>query len=192
MPYKQDYIYVKRKFISFVNNYYRIYDRQSRLLAKVKHRGFKLKEDIRIYSDEEMSREILTIKADRIIDFRAAYLVTDSQTGEIVGCLRRKGMSSIIRDSWLVFDAEGRELFKICEDSLAWALMRRLLTNLVPAKYHIELGGKKSPPVFQQNFNPFILHMHGHLQHWPDCVDKRLAFATLILLLTIEGRQGDN
>ncbi len=42
-----------------------------------------------------------------MLDFSASYQVTDSTTGEVIGSLRRKGWSSLFRDSWEILDAAG-------------------------------------------------------------------------------------
>ena len=39
---------------------------------------FRLREDIRVYSDESKSQEVLSIKARQILDFSAAYDVVDT------------------------------------------------------------------------------------------------------------------
>ncbi len=59
----------------------------------VKQKAFKLKEDIRVFSDESEKNELFVIKADRIIDFRANYHFYDSQ-GNDCGSVKREGMSS--------------------------------------------------------------------------------------------------
>jgi len=62
-------------------------------------KAFKLKEDIRLYANEDMQAELLLIQARRVLDISSEYDVTDSQTGEKVGVLKRKGLKSIVRES---------------------------------------------------------------------------------------------
>jgi len=43
---------------------------------------FKLKEDIRVYADENKNNEVLSLQARSIIDFSAAYDVYNTATHE--------------------------------------------------------------------------------------------------------------
>ncbi|NIA15532.1 MAG: hypothetical protein GWP08_15830 [Nitrospiraceae bacterium] len=56
-----------------------------------------------------MQTELLCIQARSILDFSAAYDVVDSTTGEKAGALKRKGLKSILRDAWIIMDADDRE-----------------------------------------------------------------------------------
>jgi len=56
----------------------------------IKMKAWKLREDIRLFSDRSMQREILQIHARQIIDFGATYDVTDSSTGQQFFSMRRK------------------------------------------------------------------------------------------------------
>jgi hypothetical protein len=152
-------------------------------------KAFKLKEDIRLYTGEDMATEILTIKARQILDFSAAYDVVDTQSGEKLGALRRRGFKSLIQDEWLMLDPLDREIGLIQEDSTALALVRRFLTNLVPQTFN---GAVQGQPVFtfKRHFNPFVLRMD--MDFSPDAnglLDRRLGIAAGILMSAIEGRQ---
>ena len=96
---------IRRKILTLVGAKFHVYDDQERLILFSRQKGFKLKEDIRVYSDESMSEERLLIQARSIIDFSAAYDVVDPVAGEKVGALRRRGWHSIGRDSWEFLDA---------------------------------------------------------------------------------------
>jgi hypothetical protein len=52
------------------------------LLLFSEQKMFKLREDIRVYSDEAKTQEVLAIKARQIMDFSAAYDVVESATGQ--------------------------------------------------------------------------------------------------------------
>ena len=71
----------------------------------VKQKAFKLKEDIRVFSDEAQTRPLFTIKADRIIDWSASYTAT-TDAGEPVCTVRRKGGRSLWRATYEVFIGE--------------------------------------------------------------------------------------
>ena len=44
-----------------------------RVLAASEQKAFRLKEDIRVHDGETGGSEILNIRADRVVDFSAAY-----------------------------------------------------------------------------------------------------------------------
>ncbi len=181
---------VKTKFWSFIHSYYRVYNDAGELIAITKAKGFKLKEDMRIYSDEAMTKELVSITTGNIIDFSASYQVKDSSSGELLGCIRREGFTSLVRDTWVISDATGQALYKVSEDSLLLSLLRRFIIRLIPATYKLERDGIMTQCQFKQNFNPFLLHYRCDLRDWAPELDKRLALAMVILLLAIEGKQG--
>ncbi len=178
---------VRKKVLKLVGGAFHIYDPMGELAFYSRMKAFKLKEDIRIYTGEEMETELLTIKARQILDFSAAYDVVDSTTGEKVGSLKRKGFKSLMRDEWIFMDADDREIGTIREDSLF--LIRRMLSKLIPQKYYGEIG---DAPVctFKQNFNPFVLKITlDFSEDTEGLLDRRLGIAAAVLLCAIEGRQ---
>lgn len=149
-----------------------------------------LKEDIRAYSDEGMSQELLFIKARKILDFSAAYDVTDSLTGEYVGALRRKGFQSLVRDEWHVLNVSGQQIGLMIEDDLTQALLRRFLLGwLLPQNYDILVGQQRAADLRQQ-FNPFRYVLEIDFRMDPgNQLDRRLGIAAALLLGTVEGKQ---
>lgn len=187
---QSDYI-IRRKVFTFFGQKFHVYDADGNLLLYTKQKAFKLKEDIRIYSDETMSEEKLVIQARSIIDFSAAYDVVDCLDGAKVGALRRKGFKSMFRDSWEFLDDNDAVIGKVEEDSLAMATMRRFLSNLIPQRFHISHNGA-TVATYSQFFNPFIYKLQVHLEPGAaDVMDPRLILAGGILIAAIEGRQSD-
>jgi hypothetical protein len=78
-----------------------VLDSSGHLLMYAKQKAFKLKEAITIYADEEQTRPIYRIAADRIIDFSATYEISDAQGG-YMGAVRQKGMQSLWRSRYEV------------------------------------------------------------------------------------------
>ena len=151
-------------------------------------KAFKLREDIRIYSDETMSRELLIIKTPSIIDFSASYGVMDATSGEMVGALKRRGFKSMFRDEWLFFSNDGQEVGKLTEKSLASALISRWI-NLIPQKYRILDSGGNEVANIKQQFNPFVFKNSMFINDPDPAIDRRLLIAAGVMLLAIEGRQ---
>ena len=183
---------VRRKVLKILGGAFHVYDlQQQQLYAYSKMKALKLKEDIRLYTDENMTTELLTIKARQIIDLGATYDVVDPSRGK-VGALRRKALKSIIRDEWAILDTGDREIGLIQEDSTGLAVIRRLVdmaSLFLPQKYSVSIGGMEVA-TFQQNFNPFVYKLVCDLSgDAANRFDRRLALASAILLAAIEGKQ---
>ena len=180
---------VRRKVLKLFGAAFHIYDPSGKVAFYSKQKAFKLKEDIRLYTGEDMRTEVLSIQARQIIDFSAAYDVIDSSINMKVGALKRKGMKSLVKDEWIIMDAEDREIGFIKEDSMTLALLRRFLTNLIPQKYYGELKGEQVC-LFKQNFNPFVMKINlDFSMDKKGVLDRRLGIAGVMLLCAIEGKQ---
>lgn len=191
--YQHDHFVAQRQVFKMFGAAFFLKSLDGRLLAYSKQKAFKLKEDIRVYADEEQMVELLYIQADRIIDFSAAYKVTDSQTGEHIGSLRRKGWSSMFRDRWEMLDPEGNIRGYVVEDSGWKALLRRTIefaALFLPQKYNLQVDGETVATMKQNFFGippKFIVDLSLDTQ---GRLPRPLVIATVILLLAIEGRQG--
>lgn len=93
-------------------------DVSGRTVLYVKQKMFKLKESVKVFSDESQSQALYEMNADRIIDFSATYNITDA-SGRKIGACSRAGMKSIWRTSYSIADAAGNEIFTIREEN-AW------------------------------------------------------------------------
>ena len=184
---------VRRKVFKLLGAAFHVYDPQENLVLYSKQKAFKLKEDIRLYSDESMGTELISIAARSVIDFSAAYDVIDSQARQKVGALKRKGMKSILRDEWVILDARDQEIGTLMEDSMTSALIRRFVEAaafLFPQKFHATVRGQ-TVCTFQQNFNPFVRKIVVDFSMDGNCLlDRRLGLAAAILLAAIESREG--
>ena len=183
---------VRQKIFKLFGAAFHIYDASGNVAFYSKQKAFKLKEDIRVYTGEDMRSELLTIRTDQILDIGATYQVHDPQQGGVhIGSLRRKGLKSIIRDEWVFLNPGGQEVGLIQEDSTTMALIRRFLPlgPLIPQEYNGDLGGA---PVcrFKRNFNPFVSKVTlDYSMDQQGLLDRRLGIAAAILLVAIEGKQ---
>jgi len=179
---------IRRKVLTLMGAKFHVYDPAGNLIGFSKQKAFKLKEDIRVYRDESMEQEFLTIGARSIIDFAAAYDVTDARSGRRLGVLKRAGFSSMLRDKWLVFDASETQVGTIEEDSMLLALIRRFATNLIPQSFTMKDNNGGEIAEFKTHFNPFVHRMTVSVR--PNCpLDQAVPLAAGILLVAIEGRQ---
>ena len=208
----QDKYLVRAKVFKFLGQAFHVYDADQNLILYCKLKAFKLKEDIRLFASEEQQTPLMAIKARSVIDFSAAYDVIDltagpgsgTRSGETlnyannaeggvkVGALRRKGMASLLRDSWELLGPDDRPIGTISEDGTFKALVRRFVdaaSLFMPQAFHGEVNGKR---VFEmkQNFNPFVRKLECDFSHDPEhTLDRRLGVAAAILLMAIEGKQ---
>ncbi|MGB0767804.1 MAG: hypothetical protein ACPGYV_08845 [Phycisphaeraceae bacterium] len=191
--YAHDRYTLRRKVLTIMGAKFHIYDPQGNLALFAKLKAFKIKEDIRIYADEQMTQEVLAIRTKSVFDISGTYDVQDTVANETVGALRRRGVKSMFRDEWLILDSAGQEIGKIIEDSGFKAFVRRFIeaaSFFMPQKFHVEIDGR-TVASYQQNFNPIVQRIE--IDFSPDTgnvYDARLGLAAAVLLCAIEGKQG--
>ncbi len=141
-------------------------DSSGQMVAYVKQKALKLKEDISIYADEGQQRLLYRVKADRAFDFRASYGITDAE-GRPVGTVRREGRRSLWKATYLVEDAQGHEVGLIHEEN-PWMKLIDGLAGQIP------VVGMLSGYIF----NPaYLIDMRGttvlHLKKQPALLEGR-------------------
>jgi uncharacterized protein YxjI len=180
---------LKRQAIALTGKF-RFYDPAGRMVMFSEQKMFRLREDIRVYADENKMQEVLSIKARQIMDFSAAYDVVDTELNQKVGALRRKGLRSLLRDEWEVLDANDNLIGQLFEDSVGLALLRRfLLGTFLPQNYDMTIGQTRVADL-RQNFNLFRYELN--LDFSMDInrqLDRRVGIAAGILLAAVEGKQ---
>lgn len=182
--------YVLKRQVLALTGKFRVYDPMGTLVMFSEQKMFRLREDIRVYSDESKSQEVLSIKARQILDFSAAYDVVDMTLNQKVGVLRRKGLRSLLRDEWQVLDANDNMIGQLFEDSVGLALLRRfVLGSWLPQNYDLTVGGTRVADL-RQNFTLFRYELN--LDFSMDSshqLDRRVGIAAGILLAAVEGKQ---
>jgi len=132
--------FILRQRIRLVSNQYEFSlpgadgDRPGQAFCFVRQAAFKFKEDIRFYTDDSRSHELMRIKARHRFDPRARYDVT-TPDGSKIGELQKVFGASLVRSTYRIFDATGMEVATATERNPVVAVFRRLvgLLNLVPA-----------------------------------------------------------
>jgi uncharacterized protein YxjI len=187
--FQYDQYLLKKQAIALTGKL-RFYNPQGEVVLFSEQKMFKLREDIRVFSDEQKSQEVLAIKARQILDFSAAYDVIDSASGVKVGALRRKGLKSILRDEWELLDPSDNVIGLCFEDNMGLAMLRRLLLgNLLPQNYDMTLGETRVADL-KQRFN--LIRYEMNVDFSMDTgrqLDRRLGIAAAALLAIIEGKQ---
>ena len=116
--------------ISTLSNDFTATDSNGNTIAYVKQKMFKLKEDISIYNDETKSKVNYRIKADRWLDFSAAYAFFDESENEF-GKIVRKGWRSIWKAEYEIID-EHQKLQYIIRELSVWTRVFDSLLGQIP------------------------------------------------------------
>lgn len=116
--------------ISTLSNDFTATDATGKCIAYVRQKMFKLKEEIIIYNDESKSKVNYRIKADRWLDFSAAYAFYDERGAEI-GKIARKGWRSIWKAKYDVIDQHQALQYHINEEN-GWVKVIDSLLGEIP------------------------------------------------------------
>lgn len=176
----------------------RVTDASGRLIAYVKQAKFRLKEDIAIFADESQQQMLYRIKADRVLDFNASYSIL-TPNEQLVGAIRRRGMRSIWKSTYLIVDAAGTEVGLVHEEN-AWVKVIDGLVGEIPfvgmfsgyffnPAYLVDLRGttvlylKKQPAMFE---GKFTIEQRGEIAQQ----DEALVLCSTIMALLLERFRG--
>jgi len=164
----------------------------------VEQKRFRFKEDIRFYTDQSKSREILRIKARQRFDPRATYDVTDELGGKI-GSIQKVFGASLLRSTYRVNDADDGEVCICTEKSMGVALLRRAVgfipyvesvADWLPIPYHFDF--KRGEQVIGTNTrhtwkirDVYTIDMTDDPQR---TVDRRLVLAIAVGMDALQAR----
>ena len=110
-------LFLKFKITTLASDFTITYPNENSL-AYVRQKMFKLKEDVVVFNNESKSQENFRIRANQWIDFNASYAITDS-FGKNLGKIARKGMRSIWKATYNIFDHNENQKYKVQEEN-AW------------------------------------------------------------------------
>lgn len=106
-------------------------DNKDREILFVSQKVFKLKEDVRIYRNQQKDQEIYNIRAEKVLDFNTRYNFFTSDTDEHIGSVKAKGWKSIWRATYLIDDPTESTMMYITEDN-PWVKIGDTLLGEVP------------------------------------------------------------
>jgi hypothetical protein len=181
-PFSHSLYTVKRPFWSLFGRKFHVYAPDGSLVAFVKHPLLKLRQEFTIFADEAGSYPLLLLKARQAIGVNIAMDVFDSHTGERVGTIRKRGLKSILRDTWELLDHQDQPVGLVTEDGAA--LLRRFFPLLL-GKWHIELQGQEVGRI-RQVFRLFVKEFTVDLSMNQGRIDPRFTIACAILALMAE------
>jgi uncharacterized protein YxjI len=202
-PNDHDHFILKQKFRWVINEYNFFLpgadeDTPGRPFCFVRQARFKFKEDIRFYTDDSATTELMRIKARQRFDPWARYDVTAAD-GSKVGEIQKVFSRSLLRSSYLLCDPDGKEVATATEKNVTIALLRRLarfvpyvddFANWLPIPYHF---------VFSRNGTELGIHRR-HLWKFTDVytidlsgdpdrtVDRRLVLAIAVAMDALQAR----
>jgi len=164
----------------------------------VEQKRFKFKEDIRFFSDESKTHEMLKILARQRFDPRARYDIT-TPDGAKVGEIQKVFGASLLRSTYTLFDPAGNELCLVREKSMPRAIFRRVI-GFVP---YVENFANWLPIAYDFEFihGDQVLGEHRRRRwKWRDIydmdftadtqrrIDRRLVLATAVGLDALQAR----
>ncbi|MGI9470086.1 MAG: hypothetical protein ACR2NZ_01050 [Rubripirellula sp.] len=173
-------------------------DANGQVLMYIKQKMFKLKENVEIFSDEDQTRLLFRIAADRMIDFSANYHFTDSG-GNDWGAVRRKGMKSFWSAHYDVMQ-DGVVDMTINEESPVKKVMEGLLGEIpligFVASYLINpsylLTRPDGTPVLRLTKQPAFFEGRFTLEKLTDIPedDELRSLMAIIMLVLLERSRG--
>jgi uncharacterized protein YxjI len=168
------------------------------IVAYVKQKIFKLKEDVQVFSDESMSHQIFSIKADRIIDFSARYHIKDAKN-EPMGEVKRDGVKSLWRIHYSITTIDG-QTFIVQEDNPWIRIFDALLSEipiigLLSARFFQPIYNVKSPDgniVMKMKKMPSFLERFFSIDRLIDINDRdeELIMLSLMMIVLLEKNEG--
>ena len=179
---------IREKFFKFFGNKFRIVDEQDNLYGFCEQKRFRIKEDIRIYDDENKNNEWLVIKQRNLVDAWGGFDIVDPRENLLLGSIRRKFWKSVLRTKWELLDSNGDEIGMLIEDSLGYAIARRVLLGiLLPKKFTLWTSADQQPITMRQKFNPLIKKLvvtipSGH------AFDRRFIAGLAMVIAAVDGR----
>ena len=179
---------IREKFLKFFGNKFRIVDEQDNLYGFCEQKRFRIKEDIRIYDDENKNNEWLVIKQRNLVDAWGGFDIVDPRENLLLGSIRRKFWKSVLRTKWELLDSDGNEIGMLIEDSLGYAIARRVLLGiLLPKKFTLWTSADQQPITMRQKFNPLIKKLvvtipSGH------AFDRRFIAGLAMVIAAVDGR----
>ncbi len=184
----QNFYRVRKKVLTVGNKYW-IEDANGNILGFSKQKLFKLKEDIRIYTDESMREELFRIHQTQIVDVWGKFAVIDSRSNTILGYVRRNFFKSTFApDEWEIYD-ERENLIGHIKEETSTGIIRKYVPGgaLVPEKMTMYLNNVPVAEIEQQ-FKIIGDIWDLRCLNIPAYLDRRVMLAGLLLMAMIERR----
>lgn len=186
-PFSYPRYTIKRPFWSIFGRKFRVLAPDGRLLMFVKHPIFKLREEFKIWTDESETSALVLIKSRQIVAINHAYDIVDARTNEFLGTVQKRGLKSILRDTFEIIDQQGTVIGKVEEKGAS--ILRRFIP-LLTSKHDIELNGGVVTEI-RQVFRFFVKEFTVDLTMGVGKIDPRFSMACALLALMAESQRED-
>ena len=176
----------------------RVTDAGGNLIAYVRKKKFRLKEDVGVYADEDQRKLLFRIKADRMLDFGASYSVSLPDGGPL-GAVRQQGVRSLWKSAYSLADAGGSGVGAIHEEN-PWVKVLDSLMEAIPfgdalgglffnPSYAAELRGE---PVLRVKKQRSLLESSFAIEKLADFSEDEegLLLAGIIMMVLLERDRG--
>jgi len=198
----QDVFLLRQRWTLVVNRYqFFLPDargKEGQPVAFVEQKRFQFKEDIRFYTDETKRVEFLRIKARQRFDPAARYDIT-GPGGVKIGEIQKVFGKSLLRSTYRLFDADGRETCEARERSLTVAVVRRVIgfvpylgawADWLPIPYHFVFT-RGDRVLVHHTRQAWKLTDHYTIDCRPDTersLDRRLVLAAAVAMDALQAR----
>ena len=199
--FDRDKFLLNQKRMSFKEKYY-VYDEDGHELFYVE-RPFRLfgRRNITVFEDDSKQTPVLFINQEHYWELlRRNYTLTDAD-GEVLARFSRNNVTSLFLRGWDVMDPSGACTMKAREDSVAKAIIRRLvnfipfvdlLGGLIKTDFHFmqvdSSGNEKKIGSFDRRISLFDKYVLNLAEDTDRTLDRRTALALGVLLDTAEKR----
>lgn len=181
------------KIIAF-NPQVKITDASGQTVLYVKQKALALREAVKVFGDEQQTHQLYAINANKIIDFSAQYNITRPE-GSAVGHVKRQGMRSLWKATYVIADQTGAEVGLIHEENPWLKVLDGLVSDIpfvgmfINPAYLVDLNGqtvlhlKKQPAVFE---GKFLLTKRGEFSD----AQESLLLTSIIMTMMLERSRG--
>jgi len=177
---------IRKKVLALTGQYW-IEDQAGNPLGYSKQKMLRLKEDIRIFTDETMTRELFQVRQQQILDIWGTFAVIDSGSNALLGYVRRRALTStFVADEWEIRDPANNLVGEI-KESTGRGLARKWIPggSLIPERLTMTLGGMPVAYINQQ-FKIVGDIWEIECQNLPAMFDRRVFLGGVILMGMIE------
>ncbi len=176
----------------------KVTDSLGQTVLYVRQKALALREDVRIYADEQQQQQLYQLNADRILDWSANYRVR-TVDGLDLGNIRRRGMRSLWNATYEVTDPNGQPTAVIHEENV-WVKVLDGLVGEIPIAGMIlpifinpaYLVDRDAQTVLRMQKEPAILEGKFTIEKRGDFAEREesLLLASLLMMILLERSRG--
>jgi uncharacterized protein YxjI len=181
----QTHFTVRKPFWQWFSRRFEVDAPDGQVVAFINHPVFKLKEQFTVFADRAQQQPLLFVKVRKLMTLNHCYDVIAVDSGQKLGSIRKRGMKSIVRDTWDILDADDQPVGLLEEEG--FALLRRFVPLMI-GRHRLELGGQVVARM-KQVFRWFTKEFALDLSAAQGRIDPRFAIACCLLALMAEANR---